>query len=66
MEAHKDGKGSSGSEKSMDVEEKKKVKEGIKRKTTGKKPTSVTSSQGRRYAVKKKMTKAKMEDKGTL
>eukprot|EP00957_Ditylum_brightwellii_P047584 3614952-Ditylum_brightwellii.AAC.1 len=37
----------------------------MKRKTTGKNPSSVTSSQGRRSDVKKKMTKAKMEDKGT-
>eukprot|EP00957_Ditylum_brightwellii_P030680 2324908-Ditylum_brightwellii.AAC.1 len=34
----------------MDGKEKKKVKEGIKRKTKRKKPSSVTSSQGRRSA----------------
>eukprot|EP00957_Ditylum_brightwellii_P001812 139314-Ditylum_brightwellii.AAC.1 len=64
MEEHKDGKGSSGSEKpvvdfanfiasssdfysssdistdvKVDAKEKKKVKEGMKRKTTGKKPS---------------------------
>eukprot|EP00957_Ditylum_brightwellii_P153396 11675091-Ditylum_brightwellii.AAC.1 len=42
-----------------------KVKEGNKRKNTGRKPSSVTSSQGRRTAVKKKMMKAKVGDKGT-
>eukprot|EP00957_Ditylum_brightwellii_P111984 8539764-Ditylum_brightwellii.AAC.1 len=47
----------------MDAKEKMKVKEGMKRKTTGGKPSSVTSSQGRRTAVKKKMTKGKMGDK---
>eukprot|EP00957_Ditylum_brightwellii_P057729 4376926-Ditylum_brightwellii.AAC.1 len=70
MDEHKDGKDSSGSEKSvvdldyfiaspadfysssnistdvnMDAKEKKKVEEGMKRKTTGQKPSSVTSSQ---------------------
>eukprot|EP00957_Ditylum_brightwellii_P067008 5086707-Ditylum_brightwellii.AAC.1 len=41
------------------------VKEGMKRKTTRKTPSSMTSSQGRRFAVKKKTMKAKMEEKGT-
>eukprot|EP00957_Ditylum_brightwellii_P147747 11251556-Ditylum_brightwellii.AAC.1 len=40
------------------------VKEGIKRKTTRKKTSSMTLSQGRRSAVKKKTRKAKMEEKG--
>eukprot|EP00957_Ditylum_brightwellii_P099589 7585715-Ditylum_brightwellii.AAC.1 len=76
MEEHKDGNGSSGSEKSAsssnisndvkkDTTEKIKVKEGKKRKSTGRKPSSVPSLQGRRTAVKKKMTKVKMRDKGT-
>eukprot|EP00957_Ditylum_brightwellii_P126871 9671187-Ditylum_brightwellii.AAC.1 len=88
MEERKDGKGSSGSEKSVvdfddfivsssdfysssnisndvkkDAKEKMKVKEGKKRKNIGRKPSNVTSSQGRRSAVKKKMTKANMGDK---
>eukprot|EP00957_Ditylum_brightwellii_P002609 200221-Ditylum_brightwellii.AAC.1 len=42
-----------------------KVKEGKERRNTGRKPSSVTSSQGRRTAIKKKMTKAKMGDKST-
>eukprot|EP00957_Ditylum_brightwellii_P192410 14648249-Ditylum_brightwellii.AAC.1 len=62
MEEHKDGTGSSGSEKPMDGKEKM-VKEGMKRKTTRKKPSSMTLSQGRRSAVKKKTAKAKMEEK---
>eukprot|EP00957_Ditylum_brightwellii_P168763 12845913-Ditylum_brightwellii.AAC.1 len=41
------------------------AKEGMKRKTTRKKPSRVTLSQGRRSAVKEKTTKAKMEEKGT-
>eukprot|EP00957_Ditylum_brightwellii_P153208 11660997-Ditylum_brightwellii.AAC.1 len=34
-------------------------------KKTGRKPSSVTSSQGKRIAVKKKITKSKMGEKST-
>eukprot|EP00957_Ditylum_brightwellii_P033633 2550138-Ditylum_brightwellii.AAC.1 len=88
MKECKDGKGSSGSEKSVvdkdnfiasssdfysssnisnDVKkgakEKMRMKEGKKGNITGRKPSSVTLSQGRRTAVKKKMTKTKMGEK---
>eukprot|EP00957_Ditylum_brightwellii_P022840 1723371-Ditylum_brightwellii.AAC.1 len=88
MEEHKDGKGSSGTEKSVvdmndyiasasdfysssnisnDVKkgakEKMKVKEGKKRKNIGRKPSSVTLSQGKRTDVKKKVMKSKMGEK---
>eukprot|EP00957_Ditylum_brightwellii_P059817 4541259-Ditylum_brightwellii.AAC.1 len=45
------------------AKEKIKVKKGENRKNKGRKPPSVTSSQGRRTAVKKKKMKAKMGDK---
>eukprot|EP00957_Ditylum_brightwellii_P086421 6575390-Ditylum_brightwellii.AAC.1 len=47
------------------AKEKIKVNKGKKRKNTGRKPSGVTSLQGRRTAVMKKMTKAKMGDKDT-
>eukprot|EP00957_Ditylum_brightwellii_P058194 4413106-Ditylum_brightwellii.AAC.1 len=49
----------------MDGKEKKMAKERMKRKTARKKPSSVTSSQGRRSAVEKILTKSNMEEKGT-
>eukprot|EP00957_Ditylum_brightwellii_P024293 1832178-Ditylum_brightwellii.AAC.1 len=45
------------------TKEKMKMKEGKKRINTGRKSSSVTSSQGKRTAVKKKMTKTKMGEK---
>eukprot|EP00957_Ditylum_brightwellii_P005402 411950-Ditylum_brightwellii.AAC.1 len=47
------------------VKEKMKVKEGKKRKNIGRKPSIVTSSQGKRTGVKTRMTKDKMGEKCT-